>query len=117
MPLTCECVSDGSDWYYEEPDDYTRLTTKRSRTCCSCLTKISVDDVVVQWFRWRPPTDRCNYIEESIYGDEVPLAPWYMCEGCGDQYFNLKELGFCISPDENMLSLVSEYAELKKTYS
>jgi hypothetical protein len=52
-------------------------------------------------------------IKEKIYGEgnEVPMTPKWMCERCGDLYFSLTELGFCVSLDDDMRELVKEYAE------
>jgi len=85
------------------------LATKRSRKCCSCKAKINVGDMSLAFHRHRSPSGRCNYIEESIYGDEVPLATWYMCETCGDLYFSLDELGFCCDISESLAAQIKEY--------
>jgi len=54
-------------------------------------------------------SDRCNYIEEAIYGDEVPLAVWYMCERCGDLYESITELGFCCDIGADLKKQIREY--------
>jgi hypothetical protein len=54
-------------------------------------------------------------VEIAIYGegDTITLAPKYLCERCSDLYFSLHELGFkCVDPNENMLDLVKQYAEM-----
>ena len=108
MPLTCD--SDGDyDWFYESPADYSTLATKRSRKCCSCKSRIAIGDTVLKFRCYRGPQ---HDIEESIYGDEVPMADKFMCESCGDQFYNLDALGFCISLGENMKHLLAEYVDV-----
>ena len=113
MSLSCECHNDDeSDWYWEVDDDYSKLSTKNRRKCLSCKTPIAVGALSLKVFRFRDPRGRCNYIEESIFGDRVPLAPWFFCETCADLFFNLEELGFCVEMPSNMRELTKEYAEL-----
>ncbi len=112
MSLYCELDYDGSDgdWWWFGPDEEAPLATKRSRKCCSCGTKVGVGDTARKVRRARPPSERCNYIEESIYGDEVPLAAWYMCETCGDLADSLSELGYCYSlGDRSLQAQIREY--------
>lgn len=114
MPLMCNCdYSDEFDWYYEEPNDYSVLSTAQRKRCASCHDLINLGAVVTKFFRWRTPKDD---IEINIYGDcgEVPLATWYLCEECSDLYFSLDELGFCnlLGGGESMRELVKEYAEV-----
>lgn len=111
MSLSCSCDFDDPEWWYESPDDFTQLATKRGRKCCSCGTKIKPGDDVMKFRRWRSPSDRCNYIEESIYGDEVPLAAWFMCETCGGLYMSVKDLGMCCDIEENIAAQIREYRE------
>lgn len=109
MSLTCNMDGDGDfDWYYDQPDDFIALDTKRGRKCCSCGTHIKVGSQVLRYWCHRPPD---NDIEERIYGDEVPMTTRYMCEPCGDLSLNLVELGYCAPPDDDMRKLVAEYAE------
>jgi hypothetical protein len=112
MPLTCECYYDGSegfDWYFERPEDYSTLKTKRRKRCCSCKNLIDTGTVCLEFTRYRHPG--YDSIEERIYGEgaEVPLASWFVCEKCADIYFSLEELGFCIDLGESMQSLLEEY--------
>ena len=109
------CAADGAcdgDWFWE-PDngkiDFSLLDTTRSRKCCSCKAKIKPGDTVVKYRRWRPPNDRCNYIEERIYADEVPLAPWYMCETCGGVTMAVDELGYGFYLGDNIRRSVKQY--------
>ena len=108
MSLSCYCDDGDFDWYYNGPDDYTTLNTKRSRKCCSCKARIKVGDLCVKFTRCERPNEES--VSWRIHGDERPLAPYFMCEACGDQYFNLEALGFCISVgSDNMQRLREEY--------
>ena len=65
--------------------------------------------------RYRSPSERCNYIEEAIYGDEVPLAPWFLCETCGDLALSLDELGFCFDlGGDSLKDQIKEYREIER---
>ncbi|MFK5949541.1 MAG: hypothetical protein QM500_12315 [Methylococcales bacterium] len=114
MGLMCEC---DSDWYPEPgewiwtsvPSKYAPLPFKKSKRCCSCNELVSVGALAVEHPRARiPDTD----IEVRIYGDdgEIPIASEWMCESCGDLFFSLSELGYCMNPREDMRDLVKQYA-------
>ena len=112
MGLSCDYDGDGDfAWYYDEPDlhDFSKLETKRARHCCSCGEKISVGSDVLKFRRHRPPSDRCNYIKEAIYGDEVPLAPWYLCETCGGLFMAISELDLCYSLGSDIRDDIREW--------
>lgn len=108
--LSCSCYDgDDSEWMWTDSKEVV-LKTKRGRRCCSCNKMIKPGDVAVRFLRSR---DSNTDIEERIHGDEVPLASWFMCEECGDLFWALDELGFCISlGDASMKSLVREYNEI-----
>lgn len=112
MSLSCTCHDyDDAEWWWYGPDDYSTLNTTRRKRCKSCGTLIDVGAIVARFERNRQPrTD----IEERIYGDgpTIPMAEWYHCEDCADQYFNLTEIGFCVDPTDNMRELVREYAAM-----
>lgn len=109
MSLTCSCEEDG-DWWYFPPEDYSALSTKRGRRCCSCKAWIKVGQLSTKFECFRA-TD--GDVEERIYGECVPMAPKFMCEACSDQFFNLSELGFCINlGSESMEELRREYVEV-----
>lgn len=114
MSLSCYCDNNDAEWYFMDPDDtapYAPLATKRSRKCCSCGERIAVGDLSVRFTRFRYAG--WDTIEAKIYGEggEVSLPSWYMCERCGDLYYSLTELGFCVSLGvDDMRELVREYA-------
>lgn len=68
--------------------------------CVSCNELLNAGDTVVRFERYKvPETD----VEIAIYGDSIeaciPLACWYLCEKCGEIYFNLVDIGYeCIHP-------------------
>jgi hypothetical protein len=102
VTLSCTC-EDYGEWYYENQEQLP-LTTKRSRKCCSCGSKIAVGDLSTKFRRYRQPD---SDFEERFHGDEVPMTSWYMCEVCGDLFDSLKELGYCVhlTGDEDMKDL------------
>jgi len=114
MGLMCECDTDfcpePGDWYwYSSPKDYSVLPFKKRRKCCSCDELIDVNGVATKHDRVKvPDTD----IEISIYGEdgEIPIAADWMCERCSDLYFSLSELGYCVSPRDDMRELTKDYA-------
>ena len=114
MSLSCTCGEyEDPEWFYYSPDDYSTLDTARRKRCKSCGALIDLGATVAKFRRTRYPR---NDVEERIYGEaeEMPLAEWYHCEACADQFFNLTELGFCVDPEENMFELLREYAAMAK---
>jgi hypothetical protein len=112
MPLTCSCpdIDEDTAWFFIEPDDFTKLNTKKRKRCCSCKKLININDTCIKFTRFRfSRTD----VEIKIYSEdvEIPIASFYMCEKCGDQYYNLSNLGFCIDISENMFELLKEYSK------
>ena len=110
--LSCSCSYDdhldGDNWQYFIPDDFKKLKTIRRRRCSSCKELINIGSDCLEFSRIRSPkTD----IEEMIIGDEIPMASWWMCEKCGEQFLNLNELGYCINLEDNMFDLLQEYHE------
>ena len=97
MSISCSCGG-GSDypWYYMPPNDYSKLDTPKRKRCKSCGELIDKGATCGKFVRFREPNDD---IEERIHGDEVYLAPWFMCEDCTDFFFSLEELGYCIVMD------------------
>lgn len=72
-------------------------------------------DLSIPFARWK--FAEWYTIEAKIYGEgnEVPMPTWFMCERCGDLYYSLTELGFCISlGSDDMRDLVREYAEMRR---
>lgn len=106
--LSCSCDFDSEKWYCY-PEDFETFNKKRRKRCCSCGKLIDIGSGCVRFLYYREPlTD----IEERIMGDEVQLADQFMCQKCGEIYFNLTELGYCINLGDEMTELMSEYWKL-----
>jgi hypothetical protein len=60
----------------------------------------------LEFERVRSPYDD---IDERINGDEIPIAPWYMCESCGEIYLNLSDAGYCLWLGDDLREKLSEY--------
>jgi len=107
--MQCECEYYDPDWhqfYFEgHPVEQVYKKTRKTR-CCSCKKVIKKDDHCYVSARYRAPK---NDIEERIYGSEIRLANWYMCEDCGDIYSNLTDIGYCIDIGKNMKNELAEY--------
>lgn len=121
MSLICGCDVDWypepGDWYWNnEPSDYKPIPFKRRKKCCSCGTLIDVGALAVEHTRVRvPDTD----IEINIYGEEgeIPIASDWMCETCGDLYFSIVEIGYCVSPRSDMREIIKEHNDSLKEES
>lgn len=110
MGLSCTCVEwDGDGVCFIPPSDYSKMPwSSRRKRCKSCGEIINPRDIVGKFYLFRSPqTD----IEERIHGEEVYLAPCFLCEDCIDIYFNLDELGFCVSPNGSMKDFLEKYKE------
>lgn len=110
--LTCSCPEprgDPGEWWYFPPDDFTMLQTKRGRRCSSCKNLIDKGMECLEFKRERfPYTD----IEEDICGEEISMSSLYMCDKCGEIFMNLTDIGYCLSPTDNMAENLYEYWEL-----
>lgn len=114
MSVSCGCGGD-YEWWYVPAKDYQLLDTKYRRKCNSCLKVIEIGETCLKFFKWREPrTD----IEERVYGDEVPMAPFYHCEECADIYFSIDELGYCLTldgtPMKEEAAMVAEIERFKR---
>ena len=101
--------NDDPEWWFEHNEILNPLSTKRSRICISCETKVAVGDDVLQLERHKRPE---NDIEERIYGDEVPIATWYLCEDCGCALLSIFKLGAGIALEKGE-NLQIVYRELR----
>jgi hypothetical protein len=115
MPLSCGCEFWGdATVVYDEPADYQAMPARKRRVrCASCGDLINAGATVIGFDRRRPAR---SDVELRIYGedhDAVPMSALWHCERCADLWWSLTELGYCVAPDESMLELVREYAELR----
>jgi hypothetical protein len=110
--LYCSCPEyEGDGWYYvwSQKEDFDILQTKRARRCCSCKELIKVGAECLTFDRYRAPL---SDVEERICGEEVELAPYYMCIKCSEIFLNLEELRFCLDITYDMKKYLEEYWEL-----
>ena len=103
------CSHEEGSWYYYHPDKFGLFQQDKRKRCCSCHKLININDQCVEFIRCR---ETRSDVEEKIHGDEVPLASYFMCEKCGEIYFNLSNIGYCICLGDNMNELLSEYWKL-----
>lgn len=106
--LSCSC-NDEYEYFYVPGDDFATLREygyKRRKRCHSCHKVIDVSEDVLPFHRDRTDEN----------GDEIPLAPKFMCERCAGLFFALDELGFCITLGDDMRELIKEYQEYRKIY-
>ncbi len=105
--IGCGCgFFDNDESTYTPPTRFSRLDTVRRRRCCSCQEMINIGDECVEFKRYR---DARNDTEERFHGSEVHLAPWFMCESCGEMYLNLAWYGHCIPLPDDMRQLMREH--------
>ena len=107
MPLSCYCDDDDAEWYWFSPPGYVAAPQRRKR-CKSCGDLIGAGATAAEYQRARGPS---HEIEERIYGagPDIPMASWWLCERCADIAFSLEDLGFCVSPCDDMREMLREY--------
>jgi hypothetical protein len=113
--LACRADGDYFDdpsWWYMPPEEVEPLDRKRWRKCCSCKGLIRPGDDCAEFFRWR--SAKPDSIEERIYGDEVPMTTWFLCDRCYGLYESLDSLGYCNLLGQNLIDLCKEYAEMQR---
>jgi hypothetical protein len=98
-----------ADRYAEAHSGFAALSTKRARRCRPCKLKIKPGDTCLKFYCCRDP--RSDY-EENRFGGEVPMADAYLCESCGEIFFNLYELGCCVGIGHNMREKMRDYWEM-----
>ena len=112
--LNCSCADwEGDAWCYIPPYDFTNLNTSKRKRCCSCKKMVDKNATCLKFERFRPAT---SDIEERIHGGDVDLAPWYMCEWCGEMYLNLDALGYCHMLGDSMVETMHEYWKMTGFY-
>ena len=115
MSLSCSCQEwEGDGWaFWLMNEEFEPFVGKRKKQCCSCGTDIVHLQPCLTFCRGRGPR---NSVEEKIYGDPsdpcVPLAPYHMCEKCGETYLNLVNVGFCVDITDYMQHDLEDYHEL-----
>ena len=110
--LSCTCYfDDDAEWYFIPPNDFSKLKGKRRKRCCSCKELINFETPCLEFIKFRYSQ---NDIEDRIYGEgnEIYMAPWWMCEWCGEMYLNLDALGYCHYLGDSIKEAMEEYWEL-----
>ena len=110
--ISCGCNYDGPDnpgdqWFYS-PDKFSIFDKPRRKRCLSCKRLINRGEPCLEFDRKRLPW---SDIEERILGDEITMPPVYMCEQCGEIYFNLEDIGYCVLVG-NMQEALEEYHDI-----
>lgn len=108
--LSCSCsepdLSEPGNWAFYYPEDFSILASKRSKRCASCRKLVKPGTECLKFERIRGPnTD----IEERISGYEIPMAPLYQCQECGEIFLNLNAAGYCLLPTDDMRESMREY--------
>lgn len=106
--LSCSCDDYFDTWYYP-PDDFSKFDRKRRKRCVSCKELIDIGSDCIEFEMFCSPR---SDIEESIWGDEVPMASKYMCEKCGEIFLNLSALGYCITIGNNIKEDLEDYWDM-----
>jgi hypothetical protein len=112
MSLSCSCnyEAEPGDTCWEELGSYMqRPVSMRAPRCACCGVLIRPLALCLKFRRFKIPETE---LEEIVYGEEIPRAYHYLCEYCGDQWFNLTELGFCFDYRET-LDALAEYRMLQ----
>lgn len=109
--LSCSCNDwdgDGPGWY--RPDDFSVMPRLiRRKRCKSCGDFINQKDSCVAFHRFRNAE---SDIEERIHGCEISLPPHYLCDTCGEIYFNLEAAGFCVGPYDDLKKALDHYKKM-----
>ncbi len=113
--LACGCFNDeDSDEWYWPPDDFSVFAEWRRKRCQSCGSLVDHHSECLKFICCRSPL---SDIEERIEGDEVQLASQYLCEKCGEIYFNLTAAGYCMNYYNDMNEAMNEYREIVREES
>lgn len=107
--LSCSCECEGYGWWYTSKYDFTPLKTNRRRRCCSCGKLININALCIELCRYRSPQ---SDIENQIFGDEVSLASWRLCESCGEIYLNLGAIGYCYWAGDDLRENLKDYWDI-----
>ena len=113
MGLSCTCnewEGEPGSWAYDVPNDFTLFPgvgkSKRRARCSSCGKLLGIGCECLEFTRIRAPyTD----MEQRIAGDEIPISSLWQCAECGEQYLNLTDVGYCITPDDDVRECFAEY--------
>lgn len=109
ISCSCDYEPDGpGEWWFYPPDDFVKFDLTRRRRCCSCERLINRGEDCLRLGRERNPW---NDIEAKIKGDQIKIAPLWMCDECGEIFLNLTAVGYCVSIGP-MSEALAEYHEI-----
>ena len=100
--LTCLC-DDTPEFYYDDPKDFTVLDAERYK-CDSCTKVIRKGNTCLTFTCWS--------VAEDEWEDDEQITPRTVCEKCGEIYFNLSALGYCMVLGENWKDTLKEYWDI-----
>lgn len=110
MSISCNIESDDAAWWWSTNKELTTYKKSVSKRCCSCKELIKPEQRCIPIERWRNPK---NEIEERIYGDDIPLARWFMCEACAPIFVKFLDMEVHINLGvDSLQSLLKEFEKL-----
>lgn len=110
--LSCSCPEwdgDYGTYCWFEPNDFSKFEQNRRKRCKSCGDLIDIGSTCLEFQRIR---SAYTEIEEHIRGEEIPAPSYYWCEKCGEIYFNLTAIGYCLTPTDCAIDAIEEYWDL-----
>ncbi|MDD2748656.1 hypothetical protein [Acidithiobacillus thiooxidans] len=110
MTISCAIECDGAAWWWNANMRLLPYDKKKGKRCCSCGDMVQHGAKYIQVERWR---DCANEVEERIYGDEVPLASWVVCESCAPIFVKLHEMNVDVDlGNSNFHDLLGEFESI-----
>lgn len=100
--LSCYCDIDSAEWYYTPARDFEPFPIGRRKRCCSCKELINILEPCVELFR-------IGYDED---GNEKELSSWFICEECGEIFFNLEAAGYCYYAGDSLQENLRDYWDI-----
>ena len=93
MAISCECDFDSGTLTVGDPKE---VTCRNPRKCFSCGKQINTNDKIYRWSMYN-------------YDTYQTVAPYWLCEECGDMALNLLEYNYCFSLGESIRDQWVEY--------
>ena len=107
MTISCAVDCDGAAWWWSANMRLLPYDKNRGKRCCSCGDMVCRGAQYIQVERWR---ECVSDIEQRIYGDEVPLASWVICESCAPIFVKLHEMNVDVYlGDSNLHDILVEF--------
>ncbi len=99
MAIACRCEREYGDNHipgctvWDAPDGFTTLQTASPKRCRNCSCTVRFEAVAVMFIRYKIAA---SPVELRIHGEggRIPRASHFLCEECGDLYFNLADRGY-----------------------